>query len=286
MQTRIRYALVAGAIVAAGIGVAGAAMQTSSSGHQQNAHQLSAHQPPARSHGRAGQRFLSEYDLNHDGKVTRDEFNKAVAQRFAQATGGAKLMNEKQFEGYRTSSLHQHADQSFRRADWNGDGKLSFDEFAGPIRVSFERADKQSAGAILCRPRNAGNAPPAQDHRSRRGGSRGAGSFCPRDDLNHDGKVTRAELDQALHQQFASAAKGSALNKDQFEGMQHSRAEATSGRAFQRLDTNHDGKVTLQEFAASQQKTFARMDRNGDGTITRDEMVSARRYVSRSNGHS
>jgi Ca2+-binding EF-hand superfamily protein len=279
MQTRIRYALVAGAIVVAGIGVAGAAMKPAPSGHQAN-----AHQPPARSHGRAGQRFLSEYDFNHDGKVSRDEFNKAVAQRFAQATGEAKVMNEKQFEGFRTRSLHQHADQSFRRADWNGDGKLSFDEFAGPIRVSFERADKQSAGAIFCRPRNAGNMPPAQAHRSRRGGSRGAGNFCARDDLNHDGKVTRAELDQALHQQFAAASKGGALTKDQFEGMQHSRAEATSGRAFQRLDANPDGKLTLQEFAASQQKTFARMDKNGDGTITRDEMTSSRRYASRSNG--
>lgn len=281
MQTRIRYALVAGAIVVAGIGVAGAAMKPAPSGHQAN-----AHQPPARSHGRAGQRFLSEYDLNHDGRVSRDEFNKAVAQRFAQATGGAKVMNEKQFEGFRTHSLHQHADQSFRRADWNGDGKLSFDEFAGPIRVSFERADKQSTGTILCQPRKVGNAPPAQGHRNRRGSSRGAGSFCPRDDLNHDGKVTRAELDQALHQQFAAGSKGGALTKDQFEGMQHSRAEATSGRAFQRLDANHDGKLTLQEFAASQQKTFARLDKNGDGTITRDEMTSSRRYASRSNGRS
>ena len=134
------------------------------------------------------------------------------------------------------------------------------------------------------RERGANNAPSPQGHRSRRSGSRGAGSFCARDDLNHDGKVTRAELDQALHRQFASAAKGSALGKDQFEGMQYSRAETTSGRAFQRLDANHDGKLTLQEFAASQEKTFARMDRNGDGTITRDEMTSSRRYLNRSSG--
>jgi Ca2+-binding EF-hand superfamily protein len=278
MQNRVRYALIAGAVVIAGVGVAGAAMQPSASGHQQNTHKA----PPPHGHGRAGQRFLSEYDLNHDGKVTRDEFNKATAQRFAEAAGGAKLMTEKQFEGFRTHNLHQHADQTFRRADWNGDGKLTFDEFANPIRASFERADKQSAGVILCRSRNSGA--PAQGGRSHRGGSRGAGSFCSRDDLNHDGKVTRAELDQALHQQFAAAAKGNGLTKDQFTGMQGSRAEATSARAFQRLDTNHDGKLTLQEFSASQQKTFARMDRNGDGAITRDEMTSRRNYASRSSG--
>lgn len=273
MNTSIRYVLMAGAVVIAGLGVAGAAMQPSTAKHP-----TSASQPPARSHGRAGQRFLSEYDLNHDGKVTRDEFNKVTAQRFAEATKGAKLMNPQQFEGWRTKNLHQHADQSFRRADWNGDGKLSFDEFANPIRASFERADRQSTGVILCHPANSATPAPAQGHR-RRGGSRGAGSFCSRDDMNHDGKVTRTELDQALHQQFAAAAKGGALTKDQFEGMQHSRAAQTSGRAFQRLDHDHDGKLSLAEFSANQQRTFERMDRNGDGVITRDEMVSRRSYA-------
>jgi Ca2+-binding EF-hand superfamily protein len=271
MNTSIRYALMAGAVVVAGLGAAGAAMQPSTAKHPAN-----TSQPSARSHGRAGQRFLSEYDLNHDAKVTRDEFEKVTAQRFGEATKGAKLMNAQQFDGWRTKNLHQHAGQSFKRADWNGDGKLSFDEFANPIRASLERADKQSTGVIFCHLANAAAPAPAQGHR-RRGGSRGAGSFCSRDDLNHDGKITRAELDQALHQQFAAAAKGGALTRDQFTGMQSTRAQATSGRAFQRLDANHDGKLSLDEFAATQQRAFERLDRNNDGVITRDELASARR---------
>ncbi|HEY1962142.1 MAG TPA: EF-hand domain-containing protein, partial [Rhizomicrobium sp.] len=227
MTTTIRYALLIGAVAIAGIGMAGAGMQKPvpkpQAGFQAGGH----------GHGRGGQRFLSEYDLNHDGKVTRDEFNKVTAQRFAEATHGAKTMTAAQYEGFRTKNLHQHADQSFRRADWNGDGKLSFDEFANPIRASFARADKQSTGSIFCRPKNGSASAPLKGPR-RRGGSRGAGSFCSRDDLNHDGKVTRAELDQALHQQFAGAAKGGAMNKDQFTGMQSSRAQQTSGRTFQR----------------------------------------------------
>lgn len=276
MHRSIRYALLAGAVVVAGIGVTGAAMQPHPQAHGQN-----TNQPKPHSHGRGGQRFLSEYDLNHDGKVTRDEFNKATAQRFAEAAGGGKIMMEKQFEAFRTRTLHQHADQSFRRSDWNGDGKLSFDEFANPIRASFERADKQSTGTVFCQQKSRGN-PPAKQGRRGRGGSRGAGALCSHDDLNHDGKVTRAELDQALHQQFAAAGKGGTLTKDQFEGMQHSRAEASSGRAFERLDSNHDRKLSQQEFSAYQQRTFERMDRNHDGTITADEMTSRRRYTGKS----
>jgi Ca2+-binding EF-hand superfamily protein len=276
MNRSIRYTLLAGAVVVAGIGTTGAAMQSHPQAHGQNTSQA---KPGG--HGRGGQRFLSEYDLNHDGKVTRDEFNKATAQRFSEAAGGAKVMTEKQFEAFRTRTLHQHADQSFRRADWNGDGKLSFDEFANPIRASFERADKQSTGTVYCQHKAQTRSAPKQGRRSR-GGSRGAGGLCSHDDLNHDGKVTRSELDQALHQQFAAAGKGGALTKDQFEGMQHSRAEASSGRAFARLDSNHDGKLSLQEFSAYQQRTFDRMDRNHDGTITSDEMTSRRRYAGRS----
>ena len=281
MHRSIYYALLAGAVVTAAIGVAGAALQPHPPAHPQPTHKGTS----ASGHGRAGHRFLSEYDVNHDGKVARDEFNKVTAQRFMETTGGAKLMTEKQFEEFRTRSLHQHADQSFRRADWNADGKLNFDEFANPIRASFERADKQSIGAVYCRAK-AQNGPAQQHGRRSRGGTRGVGAFCGRDDLNHDGKVTRAELDQALHQQFASASKSGGMTKDQFEGMQHSRAETTSGRAFARLDSNHDGKLSLQEFAAYQQRTFERMDRNHDGTIGVDEMTSRRRYTTHSSRRS
>lgn len=270
MQKTIYYTLLAGALAVTAVGVAAAGKQP--------APQPAAKSYPSgnHSHGRAGQRFLAEYDLNHDGKVTREEFNRVSAQRFAQAAGGAKAMTEKQFDGFRTHNLHQHADQSFKRADWNGDGRLTFEEYANPIRASFARADRQSTGSIVCRPKTAQGEKPSSNDRPRRG-SRGGGVFCARDDLNHDGKVTRAELDQALHQQFAAAAKGGTLNKDQFTSMQSTRASATSQRAFQRLDGNHDGKLTLDEFSASQHRTFARMDKNNDGVITRDEMTSSRR---------
>jgi len=279
MKRTIRYGLLIGAVAIAGMGMAGAGIQKPAAKPQ------AGYQAGGHGHGRAGQRFLSEYDLNHDGKVTRDEFNKVTAVRFAEATHGAKTMNAAQYEGFRTKNLHQHADQSFRRADWNGDGKLSFDEFANPIRASFERADKQSTGTVYCQHRAQTDSAPKQGRRGR-GGSRGTGALCSHDDLNHDGKVTRAELDQALHQQFAAAGKSGALTKEQFEGMQHSRAEASSGRAFARLDSNHDGKLSLQEFTAYQQRTFDRMDRNHDATITADEMASRRRYAGRSGNRS
>jgi len=43
---------------------------------------------------------------------------------------------------------------------------------------------------------------------------------------------------------------------------------------FKRLDADHDGKLSLTEFAATDQKMFARMDKNKDGTVTRDELTA------------
>jgi len=85
MHRSIRYALLAGAVIVAGIGMTGAAMQPHPQGRGQN-----TSQPKPHTHGRGGQRFLAEYDLNHDGKVTRDEFSKATAQRFAEAGGAPR----------------------------------------------------------------------------------------------------------------------------------------------------------------------------------------------------
>jgi Ca2+-binding EF-hand superfamily protein len=278
MNATIRNILVLSAIAIAGGGVAAATLQQAPKAAAHPATPTAQHW---QNHGRGGGRLFAEYDVNHDGKITRDEFNKVVQQHFAQASGGGKAMTEQQFASFRTRSLQQHGEQMFKRADWNGDGKLTFDEYANPIRASFARADKSSQGFIQCHARAQGgqlNRAAPVGHSCGHGGSRGAGAFCGRDDLNHDGKVTRAELDQALQQQFTAGAKGGKLmNRDQFLATLEDRAKQTSSRSFNRLDRAHSGSVTFAEFAQPEQRTFARLDKNGDGVITRDEASSSRR---------
>jgi Ca2+-binding EF-hand superfamily protein len=47
-------------------------------------------------------------------------------------------------------------------------------------------------------------------------------------------------------------------------------------RMFERLDTNHDGKVTLAEAMAGAQARFTELDKNKDGVITPDELGDGR----------
>lgn len=284
MKHAIRYALLFGAAIVVGAGVAVAQMG------EPRQPQLPGEQPET-SRGRFADRFLAEFDLNHDGKVPRDEFNKAVAQQFYAASGGAQTMTQEQFIASRTKDLRQRVNELFHRSDWNGDGKLSFDEFAAPERARFEQLDRDATGVVMCSTRanyaeDAAGAPspPRRNAaanpggRSRgNGGSRGRGSFCAEADLNRDGRVTRAELDQALMQQFKTATKGGPfMTPDELYQLEFAHYRELDARIFQRMNTSYTGKLTLQEYSASEAKFFARLDKNGDGVITADELSSRR----------
>src|SRR5271155_880385 len=143
MKNLLRYGLLLGATIVVGAGVAMAQMG------EPRQPQLPG-EPTQTNRGRFADRFLGEFDLNHDGKVTRDEFNKAVAQEFAAAAHGAPTMSEDQFIASRTKDLRQRVTEMFHRSDWNGDGKLSFDEFAAPTRAAFERMDRDGTGVAMC----------------------------------------------------------------------------------------------------------------------------------------
>ena len=279
MKTRLKIALLFGAVsIAAGAGLALA--------------QMEGPQPPdgpmqglMRSHGRLADRLLHEFDVNHDGKITHDEMNRTIGARFAAATRHAPTMTLDQFVALHQGEFRQHSVEMFRRLDWKGDGRLSLDEYAAPQRARFMMMDKDGTGTVSCaRTEQADYRParkPAQDKGNvRRGrtqfgsrGSFGLAGFCFDNDLNKDGKVTRAEFDVAVGKRFALAANGTAtINADQFASDLERRFRDSNAKTFKRLDKDGDGKLTLAEFAANELKLFARLDKNKDGAITADEM--------------
>lgn len=108
-------------------------------------------------------------------------------------------------------------------------------------------------------------------------------------DTNHDGSLSAAEV-QALEdkelQQVQANLRARALaqfkaldtNKDGQLSLQEFsasiptvKANETGAQLLQKLDANHDGKVTAAEFRAPRLQQFDRVDLNHDGIVTPEE---------------
>lgn len=281
MKRGIRYGLLGSAVLVAGAGIAVA--------------QMAAPPPapdmygPGPAHGRLAERLLSDFDLNHDGKITKAELDKALAQRFSEASGGAAALSEAQFAKSHEKILRQHTDKTFHSLDWNGDGVLSLDEFRSPLRARFAMMDRDGTGTISCKPAGeqhkvpagtgSGMGPGKMGFMHRRGGHFRGGfmKLCQEADLNKDGKVTRAEADKAIADKYAAAVKGGkGLTPDGFYVLELARFQDMEMRRFKRLDTDNNGKLSEAEFAVPGQKLFAHLDQNHDGVVTKDELASPR----------
>ena len=249
---------------------------------------------------RLADRLLAEFDTNKDGKITKAEFNSVLGSRFVAATHGGKAMSEDQFAAIHLGDLQKHATEMFRRSDWNGDGRLTLEEFQAPQRAHFQMMDHDGTGSVSCNPVMHADfrqdppppdAPPPgdSDHGGWRGHGRhgggfhhggfagrggfGRAAFCNDADLSRDGKVTRAEFDAIMNKHFQSASGGQPyMTLSQFTADMAVHYREMNGRMFKRLDKDGDGTLSLAEFAAPEMKLFARLDRNNDGVITADEM--------------
>jgi len=246
--------------------------------------------PHAMPHELGKGKLFKQFDLNHDGKVTWEEVNKVMGDRFASANGGKGTLTEAQFADIGLDKIHQGSDRMFQKIDWNNDGKISREEFLNAEHMRFNRMDRRASGEVSCVPhahaakvgdqksgeaKDAGASPPHRHPGFRH--ARGMG-FCSTFDVNKDGKVTRAEFDTAVNAQFDKFGKGGGINRDGFFQIAAEKVRDMEARRFSRLDANHDGKLTLEEFEAPQKKMFDRLDAKHQGFITKDEIIAAMRH--------
>jgi Ca2+-binding EF-hand superfamily protein len=93
-------------------------------------------------------------------------------------------------------------------------------------------------------------------------------------DFNHDGTITRREMEQGLRADFAKAdAKHTGcLDADEVRAVNQQRWEADQSTASPLVDFKGKGCVDFGEFAATARSLFEQMDRNGDGKIEPKEL--------------
>lgn len=97
-------------------------------------------------------------------------------------------------------------------------------------------------------------------------------------DLNHDGALTRSELEAGLRVDFAKADLNhdGHLDADEMRVVNQQRWENDASMASPLVDWNQDGIIDLTEFGATARSLFAQYDRDGDGVITAEDLHIAR----------
>ncbi|MDA4844251.1 EF-hand domain-containing protein [Hoeflea poritis] len=108
-----------------------------------------------------------------------------------------------------------------------------------------------------------------QGKRAKRG-DRGMKRAFERYDVNKDGVITQEEVEAVIVERFnAYAGEDGVINLDDFRTAWVENSRNPMVRAFQRLDRDGDGAVTVEEFDTASERMFNRLDRDGNGELTR-----------------
>ena len=93
-------------------------------------------------------------------------------------------------------------------------------------------------------------------------------------DANHDGTVTREEMDAGLKADFAAADTNhdGCLDTDETAAVNHARWAEGLSTTSTIVDWNHAGCVDFNEFANTARSLFDEVDRDGDGKLSPKEL--------------
>ncbi|MBV9931582.1 MAG: EF-hand domain-containing protein [Alphaproteobacteria bacterium] len=149
----------------------------------------------------------------------------------------------------------------FARLDVNRDGFVSRDEIEAARTLRAGREGPRRFGA----------------ERGLRGdpAHRGERLFA-RLDGNHDGVITRAEFDAAMAARGQRLAARGPMEEGPRARFGRAGMGGFRGQAFERMDLNHDGRVSVEEATRFALQAFDRADANHDGVVTPEERRAAR----------
>lgn len=112
--------------------------------------------------------------------------------------------------------------------------------------------------------------PRLQEPRDRPAPFHPAVEMLERYDADHDGTLTRTEMETGLKADFAAADTDhdGRLNEEETRAVNYQRWADNASTASTLVDWNQDGFVAFSEFAGTARSLFAELDRDGDGVLS------------------
>lgn len=182
-----------------------------------------------------------------------------------------------------------------QKMDTNQDGRISLEEYVAAASARFKSIDMQNKGAVDAADLAASPVALQRDEKIatalvKHMDASGKGYISQDDvvaaaqarfarmDKNGDGKLTPDELTAPGHHARAKlASTDAAASNPQW---QQKRA-AFKQTYFDRIDTNHDGVITQDEYIAAATTRFNKADSTGSGELTAQQIASSPRTVAR-----
>ncbi len=169
------------------------------------------------------------------------------------------------------------AAELFKRADKNGDNKLTEDEVPAEAWARLSKADKDSDGSVT-----------VEELQAAGGGrpSGGGGDRLKEMDKNGDGNLSKDEVPERAWEYMSRADKNGddVLSKEELEGMRAAAGgrdgrpggDAGAGDMFANLDKDKDGKLTEAEVPEQLWARLSKADKDADGAVSKAEMDAVR----------
>lgn len=179
----------------------------------------------------------------------------------AQPGGGGGMMMRADTNG---DGVVSHAEflaaatQRFERMDANKDGKLSGDELRGPMA---ERAQ----GGIITREAFLAE----------------ADARFQKLDVNHDGTITKDEMQammERFHDRGGRGPEGGPGGDDGKGPPPPPGERGGHGGRLEKIDTNHDGRISREEMRAEADRHFDKLDTNHDGFLDKAELEAGHKH--------
>jgi Ca2+-binding EF-hand superfamily protein len=168
------------------------------------------------------------------------------------------------------------AEHWFGRMDANKDGQLTQQEVEAGTERLFARLDVNKDGELTREEADTGAAAIRREELT---------AHFREIDANKDGRLTAAE--SKIPARFFDRLD---TNHDHALSLEEFLAQPDFGEhrrefVFEHADQNHDGKVTRAEAAQAAKERFERLDANHDGRVTREEFAQHLQQMAGAHGH-